>query len=56
MRVLDFTSIVLGPLATRMLGDYGADVIKIEATSGDLARSSGAARKGGLGAPEATRV
>ena len=49
MRILDFTSIVLGPLATRMLGDHGADVIKIEGISGDLTRTSGAVRTSGAG-------
>ena len=48
MRILDFTSIVLGPLATRMLGDHGADVIKIEGITGDLTRANGTLRNGGL--------
>ncbi len=48
LRVLDFTSIVLGPLATRFLGDHGADVIKIEAIAGDLTRANGTVRDDGL--------
>ena len=48
MRILDFTTIVLGPMATRMLGDHGADVIKIEGIAGDLTRTSGTVRNGGL--------
>lgn len=47
VRVLDLTSIVLGPLATRILGDYGADVVKLEGPSGDLTRSNGAVRASG---------
>lgn len=40
VRVLDFTSVVSGPLATAFLADQGAEVIKIEPLGGDITRRS----------------
>ena len=41
VRVLDFTQIGAGPLAGMQMGDMGAEVIKIEAPTGDIGRKLG---------------
>ncbi|MFX8681223.1 CoA transferase, partial [Acinetobacter baumannii] len=38
MRVIDFSTMVSGPLAGQMLGDLGADVVKVEPPGGDPLR------------------
>jgi len=49
IRILDITSVMMGPYAARILGDMGADVIKIEPPSGDTVRDVGPSRSKGMG-------
>ena len=41
VRVVDLTHIVSGPFCTMLLGDFGADIVKVEALEGDMTRITG---------------
>src|SRR5512134_3732724 len=48
VRVLDFSAVVSGPLCAQILGDLGADVVKVEPPEGDTTRRLGPPFKAGL--------
>ena len=49
IRVIDLTTVVMGPYASSVLADYGADVIKVEPPAGDVMRKSGPMRNADMG-------
>jgi crotonobetainyl-CoA:carnitine CoA-transferase CaiB-like acyl-CoA transferase len=50
VRIIDCTTVVLGPWAGQQLGDLGADVVKVEPPDGDTTRQLGPMRNPGMGA------
>lgn len=49
VRIIDVSTVVFGPFATQILGDLGADVIKVEHGAGDVMRHAGKSPGEGLG-------
>jgi crotonobetainyl-CoA:carnitine CoA-transferase CaiB-like acyl-CoA transferase len=50
LRIIDLTSVMMGPYATMLLGDYGADVIKVESPEGDVMRHAAPMKHPRMGA------
>ena len=49
VKIVDLTTVVMGPFATQILGDMGADIIKVEAPAGDNMRWVGPMKNPGMG-------
>ena len=49
-RVIDASSVLMGPYASQWLGDLGAEVLKVEAPAGDSTRQTGPSTEAGMGA------
>jgi crotonobetainyl-CoA:carnitine CoA-transferase CaiB-like acyl-CoA transferase len=50
VKVIDLTSVMMGPYATMILGDYGADIVKVESPEGDVMRYAAPMRSQRMGA------
>ncbi|MGR7995179.1 MULTISPECIES: CaiB/BaiF CoA transferase family protein [unclassified Xanthobacter] len=50
IRVLDLSTVIAGPYAAQILGDMGAEVLKVEPPQGDIMRAAGPARSPAMGA------
>lgn len=50
VKIIDMTTVLMGPSATQSLGQMGADVLKVEAPEGDVTRQIGPARSPGMAA------
>lgn len=48
VRIIDVTTVLMGPYATQLLGDLGADIVKIEPPAGDNVRGLGPKRNEGM--------
>ena len=50
LKVVDLSTVVFGPVASQILGDYGATVIKVESLDGDSTRHTGPSKDDGMAA------
>ena len=50
VKIVDLSNMLMAPYATQILGDMGADIVKVEAPEGDPVRGIGPHRHAGMGA------